>query len=255
MMTMRTKLALSVAALALLASLAIMPPPATKAFATLVVDDDNVCAGTTHNNIQAAVNAASPGDTIQVCPGTYNESVNIPVALNGLTLSGAQAGSPVSGRVFGSPVEATVNGQVTVFATNVTIDGFSLTRSVPAFAAFGIVVKAGADGAIITNTIIDTVTTPDPSGNGTAQAIYLENGASSDGADNVSITDNRINNVHSNRSAKGVLVGVNGASNPSQNTLIEGNTIENVTSDTRGAYGVSVANTPNVSGLKVLDNT
>jgi hypothetical protein len=252
-MNMKTKLTMLFAA-ALLSGLALYGPWRATA-ATLVVDDNSACPGASFTSIQAAVNAAAPGDTIQVCAGTYNENVDVPAALSGLTINGAQAGVPVTGRVFGSPVESTVNGQITVRPVNVKIDGISLTRSVPAFAAFGIVVKAGADGAVITNNIIDTVFTPDTSGNGTAQAIYLENGGSSDGADNVSILGNRINNIHSNRSAKGVLIGVNGATDPSQNVLIDGNAITNVKSDTRGAYGVSVANTPNVSGLTIRDNT
>lgn len=224
--------------------------------AILIVDDGGpvTCAGATFVTIQSAVNAASPGDTIQVCAGTYNEDVTIPATLTGLSLKGAQAGVPVTGRTFGSPTESTVNGTISISAPNVTVDGFSQTKSVLTFAVFGIVVKAGADNAVITNNIIDTITSADTGSNGTAQAIYLENGGASDGADNVSITDNRINNVHSNRSAKGVLIGVNGATNPSQNTLIEGNSITNITSDTRGAYGVSVANTPGVSGLVVRDN-
>ncbi|HEX8500290.1 MAG TPA: thrombospondin type 3 repeat-containing protein [Pyrinomonadaceae bacterium] len=253
---MKTKLTISLLALFAFVCLGTLGAGPSKAASTLVVDNDNVqCPAATYSTIQSAVNAATPGDTIQVCAGTYNESVNIPAALTGLTLNGAQAGTPVSGRAFGSPTESTVNGQITVFPTNVTVDGFSVTRSVPAFAAFAVVVRPGADAATITNNIIDTVTSPDTTANGTAQAIYLSNESGGDGPDNVSVTGNRINNVHSNRSAKGVLVGVNGGTNPSQNTLIEGNSITSVVSDTRGAYGVSVANTLNVSGLVVRDNT
>lgn len=223
---------------------------------TLLVDDDHVqCPTAAYTTINAAIAAALPGDTIQVCAGTYNESVNIPASLSGLTLNGAQAGNPVAGRFFGSFFESTVNGQITVRPVSVKIDGFSLTRPVPSFAAFGLVVAPGADGATITNTIIDTVTSPDTSGNGTAQAIYLSNEGGGDGPDNVSILGNRINNIHSNRSAKGVLIGSNGSPNPSQSTLIQGNSIMNIVSDTRGAYGVSVASTPNVSGLVIRDNT
>ena len=40
------------------------------------------------HTIQAAVNAASPGSTIQICPGTYQEYVFIPSTLNHLTLKG-----------------------------------------------------------------------------------------------------------------------------------------------------------------------
>ena len=59
----------------------------------------------------------------------------------------------------------------------------------------------------ITNTIIDTVFSPDTTSNGTAQAIYLSNESGGDGPDNVSVTGNRINNVRSNRSTKAVLIG------------------------------------------------
>jgi parallel beta-helix repeat protein len=57
--------------------------------ATLFVDDDmaqNHHAGFT--SIQAAVDAAQPGDTIRVSPGTYNESVTVDKKL---TILGAQS--------------------------------------------------------------------------------------------------------------------------------------------------------------------
>src|SRR6185503_1560200 len=101
------------------------------------------------------------------------------------------------------------------------------------------------------NNIFDSIRTADTGGNGTAQAVYLTGG----GADDVNIQDNEMKNIRSNRSAKGVLIGDNGGTNPSQNVQIKGNSIHNVTSDTRGAYGVSVANVPNVSGLKIVENT
>jgi parallel beta-helix repeat protein len=57
--------------------------------ATLFVDDD---LAQKHNadftSIQAAVNAAQPGDTIRVLPGTYNESVTVDKKL---TILGAQS--------------------------------------------------------------------------------------------------------------------------------------------------------------------
>lgn len=263
---MKTKLTISLLTLLALVCLALPGARPSKAAATLLVDDDNAqCPSAAYSTIQSAVNAASPGDTIQVCAGNYNENVNVPVALTGLTLNGAQAGVPVGTRTFAGPGESKVKGTnltagiavFTVRASNVKLDGFSVTNVVVSGAAFGVTLMDGADGARVVNNIIDTVTSPDTSGNGTAQAVYLENSTSvgPDGPDNVEVSDNRINNIHSNRSAKAVLIGVNSGSNPSQNALVKRNTVTNIVSDTRGAYGVSVANTLNVSGLEVRDNT
>jgi hypothetical protein len=118
------------------------------------------------------------------------------------------------------------------------------------FSSSGVEVKGVGTGSAIVNNIFDGISTGDTSGNGTAQAVYLSSG----GADNVNIANNEMKNVHSNRSAKGVLVGDNGGTNPSQNVTIANNSIHDITSDTRGAYGVSIANVPGVSGLKVTNN-
>ena len=53
----------------------------------LIVDDDGLdCPNRQYITIQAAVNAAMPGDKIKVCPGTYIEQVTIPTGKDGLTL-------------------------------------------------------------------------------------------------------------------------------------------------------------------------
>jgi len=61
---------------------------------TRVVDDDGKAAVgdcdatvSTYSTIQAAINAASPGDTVFVCPGTYAEQVTIRTP--GVTLEGS----------------------------------------------------------------------------------------------------------------------------------------------------------------------
>ncbi|WP_190198111.1 right-handed parallel beta-helix repeat-containing protein [Streptomyces djakartensis] len=52
--------------------------PSHAAQTTLVVDDNGAqCPGAGFTSIQAAVNAAIPGSTIRVCPGTYNEVVTV----------------------------------------------------------------------------------------------------------------------------------------------------------------------------------
>ena len=215
----------------------------------------NVPSGTYPTIQSAAIDGSC--STINVAPGVYNENVTV---THSCEINGAQAGNPVAGRTSGGPGESTVRSTSTVGnsatfaiqAADVMIDGFSIQNNAnTAGAAFGVSVSGAGNGAGIVNNIFDLISTPDASGNGTAQAVYLTSG----GADDVNIENNEMKNIHSNRSAKGVLIGDNGGSNPSQNVQIKGNSIHDVTSDTRGGYGVSVANVLNVAGLKVLNNT
>jgi hypothetical protein len=223
----------------------------SRAASTLVVDDNSACPGATFTTIQSAVNAASAGDTIKVCAGTYIENVTISVALSNLTLEGAQANQPYSGRTFGAASESTVNGTITIFAPDVSVNGFSITKTDVTFGVFGVHVHGTGHGAAISNNIFDTiVNTTTTSNSFTAQAIYLQTGP-----DNVSIEDNSINNVQSRGSAKGVLVGDNSVGDPSNGLIFEGNSVSNVTSQ-RGAYGISAARANGTShtGLEVRDN-
>src|SRR5262245_12291632 len=70
--------------------------------ATLMVDVDGQASATDCNaltvaftTIQAAVNAAAPGDTIFVCPGVYSEQVVVPSSRGNLTIRGFGAGVTV----------------------------------------------------------------------------------------------------------------------------------------------------------------
>src|SRR2546427_7175195 len=188
--------------------------------------------------IQSAVNDVNC-NPINVTPGGYVENVTINRTL---ILNGAQAGNPAPGRVG---AESTVQGAnpfggnpvIKINAINVRIDGFTLTNAITTAAAIGIQVRPAGTGAVITNNIIDGISTTDTTSQGAAQAIYLENGP-----DDVQILANDLKNIQSNRSAKGVHIGDSGSTNPSINVLIEGNSIENVTSTARGAYGGSINN-------------
>jgi Right handed beta helix region len=80
-----TLVLLTAAALALFAA-----SPA--AAATFRVDDDkSQCPDATFTTVQSAVNAAGPGDRVQVCAGTYREQVRIEgPGKNGLSLEARQ---------------------------------------------------------------------------------------------------------------------------------------------------------------------
>jgi len=117
--------------------------------ATLVVDDDGMASTTdcdaavpAFSTIQAAINAASPGDTIKVCPGVYTEQVYVDKPLS---LLGAQAGMDARTRAVAPAMESVIIPDVSspdpsagpfvvliyVDADDVTIDGFTLDGDNP----------------------------------------------------------------------------------------------------------------------------
>ena len=59
----------------------------------------NTTSGTTFSTIQAAITAASAGDVIDVCAGTFSENITINKPL---TLRGANAGVKATGSVRGA---------------------------------------------------------------------------------------------------------------------------------------------------------
>ena len=96
--------------------------------ATVIWVDDNANAyappgkGCTnlagYATIQAAINAASPGDTINVCPGSYTENVTINKA--GLTVIST------SGAIATRIVAAAIASVVSITQPNATVVGFTL---------------------------------------------------------------------------------------------------------------------------------
>src|SRR5215471_5206944 len=98
--------------------------------ATLVVGQKPSCEGVQFSKIQDAVNAASPGDTVQVCPGVYAEQVTVskPLQLignNGAILQPSGAAANTTGLASGQSIAAILLIEKTTGVTvrNLTVDG------------------------------------------------------------------------------------------------------------------------------------
>lgn len=170
----------SVALVAVMGSLAFT---ASAGAATLAVDDDGAdCPAAPYTSIQAAVDAAAPGDTVSVCAGDYAEGTgqvgtNALTITKDLTLKGAgadlvsitpKASSTASGRIMETvpdlrngigDVVAVVGGPtrpLTVHISGVTVDGFTADRKPVAVEAG--VVYLDAKGSITRSRVTNTVT-------------------------------------------------------------------------------------------------
>jgi hypothetical protein len=118
-----------VAAIVLFALIALVAPSGAEG-ATLVVGQKASCEGLQFAKIQDAVNAASPGDTIQICPGIYAEQVTVskPLQLignNGAILRPSGAAANTTGLASGQSIAAILLIEDTTGVTvrNLTVDG------------------------------------------------------------------------------------------------------------------------------------
>jgi hypothetical protein len=101
--------------------------------------------------IQAAVDAASEGDTITVAAGTYAEHVTINKSL---TLQGANVGvAGNASRGAESIITGGTTGAIQITANNVTVDGFKI-MSASNNLGTGIHMSATHAGAMIKNNVI-----------------------------------------------------------------------------------------------------
>lgn len=104
--------------------------PLAPAGADITVDDDGAqCPGAQFTSIQAAIDAAAPGQEILVCPGLYNEVVNVDrtLILRGKSDGKACEVTPVPTKqtIIDGP-DGGFPPAVTISANNVVFEGFTI---------------------------------------------------------------------------------------------------------------------------------
>ncbi len=121
--------------------------------------------------IQSAVNAAAPGATINVDPGTYDETVYV---TEPLTINGANAG--IAGTSTARGAESIVYATQTafaVYANDVTINGFTIEgddANIGAAQGAGVLMEPSIHGTHVINNIIQN----------NVDGIYLSNNSNTD---------------------------------------------------------------------------
>lgn len=192
--------------------------------------------GQTYTTIQAAVNAASAGDEIQVAAGTYTEAITIPIG-KALTITGANAGVAAGNNPGVRGAETIIDGGIRLLSAS-TINGISIQNGIQ-LGSFKYGVSVEADGATVINCIVTNV--PNEGG-----IVTLTN------IDNFTLTNSTIQNNYrgiyfnpgGGHSLTGNLIdanngaGVGIGSDGLSNFTMTGNTISNHTMEGWGASGV-----------------
>jgi hypothetical protein len=236
------------------AGVLVVAPSASAATRCVNPADTPTCFAT----VQAAVDAATSGDTITVVAGTYAEDVTITKAL---TLKGAQTG--VDGR--NRTATETILRSVNVAAGDVTIDGFAFSDS----ATTQLRVTGGAaalSGVRVENNVFtnyaDVALIPDTAGNivirhndfhaphGAAEPMQVKDNFAVGGCNGAQVVENRFVGATTNGSAD-VNLSCN-AHGGATGITVSGNSSSGNDGDDQGASLVAAAG---VDSMTISDNT
>ncbi len=242
----------------------------------ILVDDNKVqCPTAAFTTIQAAVNAAKPGDVIRVCAGTYHEQVVIEKSLsleadNGVTVIPSDVVANATGFSGGSPIAAIILARN---ADNVDLQGFIVDGSANGLIACGPtligILYQDASGTIEHNFVRHVQLASTLSGCQSGNAIEVDSGSS--GQSNVSIADNSVdayqkNGITANEPGTKVLVtenavtGIGPTTGAAQNGIqigfgAKGRVTNNTVADNVYSPCESVANCPsNAAGILIYQS-
>ena len=179
-------------------------------------------------SIQAAIDAAEDGDTIEVGAGSYVGDLTIDKAI---TLVGANSG--LSGDDAGRGVEAIIDGRITLASDDVTIDGFEFAGSGTAIRG-GASVSEGYSNITIENN--DFVS-------GSGQVIlngFSQGGDPAGTSSNWTISSNRFDGITGNNSTAMRVENIDGLT-------IQDNVINHDDAAVSGRRGIQIDNSQNVT--------
>lgn len=245
--------AVSTLALTLVLSLVIFGGQPTQAagpwYVSMTGDDENDCLSlfTACLTLQAAIDKASAGDTINVEGGIYPH-VGVVTVDKTLTLKGAGAGVDARFRLdFESILEN--SGGLYVTANNVIIDGFQVQNSTAgAFTGYGIALGAGTSGAhvinnIIQDNIVGLALSNNPSGSQAVIQYNLFRNNTQPGAASG-------HGIYTDEYVSGFGIGV-------EDVLIANNDFVNDNGAVTGTWGIGISNTGPVpfTALQIQYNT
>lgn len=180
-------------------------PSGVRASRTLVVgQDQTTCPGQTFSQIQAAIDQALPGDSVQVCKGVYSEPqlfINKRLNLNGdpgvflvppsftQNASGLASGAPIAAGIFVAKADP-------VSITGMTIDGInnSINQCSPRLVGIYYQNASGKiDSVVVTNMKLG----PGLSGCQSGTGILVESGDGA-GTSRVEIVNSKIHDFQKN---------------------------------------------------------
>lgn len=173
--------------------------------ATLRVDDDLAqCPVAAYTAIQDAVDAASPGDTILVCPGSYHESVQVDrrVTLRARTphpdvprcTAAATPPNPSRQSIVQSPIPGPFFPAISLQANGAALEGFVIQGSTgnpgvyasPSFSGYrlernliqdnSIGISLQSSGATLTRVVSNCIRSNNEPGSASGNGIYSEQG-------------------------------------------------------------------------------
>lgn len=185
--------------------------------------------GTHYTTIQAAVTAASPGDTVKVCPNHYPEQIEIN---KNLTLIGIASGTQdaavvtvpggvlatTGNDIFGNAVAAQIFAHdAAVTISHITVDGANDGLTDCSVDAIGIYYQ-NVSGTITANAVRNVLLPTGLQGCQDGLAINVE---SNTGTPAVTISNNSVRNYDKN----GITASGPGDGSPGPNVTVTGNTV------------------------------